>query len=147
MRVVDFLTEHAQELVDSDGVDIGTIQTAHTDFATYMDFLQSYGARTFLENGHIIGCAGVALLWEGVGEGWFMGSERMQKNRYSVIRYVRKMLFKHQENGPLRRIHANVRADWPEALRFAEFLGFTKEGLLRKFGPDGKDYYVLGRVK
>ena len=44
-------------------------------------------------------------------------------------------------------MHANVKADWMEAIRFAEFLGFEKEGLMKKFGPEGSDYLVMGRIK
>jgi hypothetical protein len=34
-----------------------------------------------------------------------------------------------------------------QAIRFAEFLGFEKEGLMKKFGPEGSDYIVMGRIK
>ena len=44
------------------------------------------------------------------------------------------------------RIQAAVRADWPEAQRFAEFLGLENEGLMRKYGPDGSDYFRFAKV-
>ena len=52
-------------------------------------------------------------------------------------------IIKEQE---LVRIQAAVRADWPEAQRFAEFLGLENEGLMRKYGPDGSDYFRFAKV-
>ena len=31
-------------------------------------------------------------------------------------------------------------------LRFAEFLGFKNEGLMRGYGPDKSDYYRMAKV-
>jgi len=31
-------------------------------------------------------------------------------------------------------------------LRFAKFLGFTNEGLMKHYGPDGSDYYRMAKI-
>ena len=31
-------------------------------------------------------------------------------------------------------------------MRFAEFLGFEIEGLMRGYGPDKSDYYLMAKV-
>jgi hypothetical protein len=33
------------------------------------------------------------------------------------------------------------------AYRFAEWLGFENEGIMRKYGVDGGDYYRMARVQ
>jgi hypothetical protein len=37
--------------------------------------------------------------------------------------------------------------DWEHHMERAEFLGFKKEGIMKKFGPEGADYIVMGKVK
>ena len=33
--------------------------------------------------------------------------------------------------------------DFKRGIRFATWCGFTNEGLIRKYGPDGSDYYQM----
>ena len=47
----------------------------------------------------------------------------------------------------LDRIQASVSADVPTAIRFAKWLGFENEGLMRQYGVDGGDYYRMARIK
>ena len=60
-------------------------------------------------------------LWDGVGETWFIGADRIQKHTLSAVRFVRKIFKDKQDNGDYTRLHANVRADWPEAIKFAKW--------------------------
>jgi RimJ/RimL family protein N-acetyltransferase len=39
-----------------------------------------------------------------------------------------------------------VHVDDDRAYRFAEWLGFENEGIMRKYGVDGGDYYRMARV-
>jgi len=45
----------------------------------------------------------------------------------------------------LWRIQASVSASDTKALRFASWLGFEDEGLMKKYGPDGSDYRRVAR--
>jgi RimJ/RimL family protein N-acetyltransferase len=51
-----------------------------------------------------------------------------------------------QEDNDLQRIQASVHANDKQAIRYVEWLGFENEGLMKKFGPDGSDYYRFARV-
>jgi len=56
-------------------------------------------------------------------------------------------LFQHiQETHELSRIQASVCASDVRANRYAQWLGFEKEGIMRKYGPDGTDYIRYARV-
>ena len=46
----------------------------------------------------------------------------------------------------LVRLQTAVRTDWPQAQRFAQFFGLENEGLMKKYGPDGTDYFRYSRV-
>ena len=46
----------------------------------------------------------------------------------------------------LWRIQASVHTTDEQSIKFAEWMGFENEGLMKKFGPDGADYYRFARV-
>ncbi len=46
----------------------------------------------------------------------------------------------------LRRVHTTIRADFPTAEKWIKILGFEKEGLMRKFGPEGEDHFLFSKV-
>lgn len=46
-----------------------------------------------------------------------------------------------------RRTQVTIRAGYPFLIKWIELLGFEREGLMRKFGPEGDDYYLYARVK
>ena len=45
-----------------------------------------------------------------------------------------------------RRIQIEVKTDYRMGCRWAEALGFKREGLMRRWMPDGSDAYLYGRV-
>tara|TARA_Y100000296_G_scaffold61607_1_gene71467 strand:+ start:3744 stop:4205 length:462 start_codon:yes stop_codon:yes gene_type:complete len=93
----------------------------------------------------IIGSAGILPLWEGVGHAWVVFGADYRKHRIWIHRQVRNMFFKIAVGMKFRRVQANVQADFHEALRWIEALGFECESTLRQYGPDGKDHYMYTR--
>jgi RimJ/RimL family protein N-acetyltransferase len=63
-----------------------------------------------------------------------------------VVKAIRARFDDIIEANNIHRVQAACRADWPEAVRFAEFLGFENEGLMRSYGVDGRDYFRYARV-
>ena len=45
------------------------------------------------------------------------------------------------------RVQAVVRSDFTHGLRFAKWFNMTSEGVMKKYGPDGKDYIMVARIK
>ena len=131
MRVIDYRQEHLADLMDGE-LSNGT--HGHVFVKTYAESLELPGwSFTILDHGHLIACVGISEMWEGVGEAWFVGSARLhQKSREK----------KHK----LCRVQAACRADWAEALRFAKFMGFEEEGLMKKYGHDGEDFIRLAKI-
>ena len=101
---------------------------------------------TGIEDDKILACGGVHKMWEGVGEAWLIvGKEGYDKPR-TVGKYT-SYIFQHilEEHG-LFRIQASVSAIDERANRYAQWLGFEKEGIMRKYAPDGSDYIRYARV-
>lgn len=137
MRLIPFATGHVEDLA-----------TERKDMVRWKEMLShvvpelSY---TGVLNGHLIGSGGVVPMWDGVAEAWFVGSWRLSKNRFAAVRTLQKTMLELMDANAINRLQAHVRADTPEAVRFIEFLGFEREGLLREYGPDRTDHYVYAR--
>ena len=113
---------------------------------------------TFMPNGQVTGVTlfdedtilcfgGVHLLWKGVGECWIMLSNEGRLKPLTVAKYTIKLFDDIMSKDSLIRMQASVSASDPKAISFAKWLGFEVEGLMRKYGPDGNDYYRLARIR
>ena len=94
----------------------------------------------------IVCCFGIRLFWEGSGEVWAIFCRDIRKYARAHY-YVRFYLEETIEEYNLTRVQARARTDFPEAIRYLEYLGFERECLMRKFGPSRKDYYSYVRIR
>jgi len=101
---------------------------------------------TGMEGDTVLATGGVHRMWQGVGEAWLLvGKEGYDKPR-TVAKYT-DYIFQHiLEEHEMFRIQASVSAIDPVANRYAQWLGFEKEGIMRKYGLDGSDYIRYARV-
>jgi hypothetical protein len=81
-------------------------------------------AYTLLDDDKVLAVGGAHIMWFGAGEGWVLVSPDCLRTPASFARHV----------------------DDDRAYRFAEWLGFENEGIMRKYGVDGGDYYRMARV-
>ena len=103
-------------------------------------------AYTAMQESRVFMIGGVYGLWENVGEAWFMMSKYAYDMPRSAAKYSSLLLDHVEEENNLQRIQASVHADDKQAIRYVEWLGFENEGLMKKFGPDGSNYYRFARV-
>tara|TARA_R110001632_G_scaffold5260_1_gene21444 strand:+ start:102 stop:542 length:441 start_codon:yes stop_codon:yes gene_type:complete len=145
MIMVDYKPEHIESILDGD-----MSKMARKSFGMAEDIAHGLVAPglafTGLIDGYVIASAGIKPLWPGVGEAWIVASDNMPKKKLSVIKLIRENFDRMIQDNNFVRVQAGVRYDWPEAKRFAEFLGFEHEGIMKKYGPDGQDYYRMARV-
>lgn len=107
------------------------------------DYDRSWSAT---DRGKVFLCFGIRPAWTNVGEAWLLPGHNISEHSISVIRYARKLFTELLQNGEYARIHIAVRADNDTALKFAKALGFEVEGIMRNFGPDGVDSYMMARI-
>ena len=145
MIMVDYKPEHIESILDGD-----MSKMARKSFGMAEDIAHGLVAPglafTGLIDGYVIASAGIKPLWPGVGEAWIVASDNMPKKKLSVIKLIRENFDSMIQENNLVRVQASVRSDWLEAKRFAEFLGFEHEGIMRKYGPDGQDYLRMARI-
>lgn len=70
----------------------------------------------------------------------------VKKIPLSFHRFCVKLLIAYQVRLKIRRMQFIVREDFTEGLKWAESLGFEKECLMRKSGPDGSNCFMYAKV-
>jgi len=143
--VREFKPQDAMEI--KGGVLEPTIES-HPKRAEWAQDHSSLGpAYTGIKDGKIIGCGGIMMLWEGVGEGWANFSPEIQQCPKSLFYCMKKGLDILWDAYDIVRVQAMTRADFPQANRLLEHLGFVQESRLRKFWWDQTDAFMYAKVR
>lgn len=115
-----------------------------------MDNLHVYAknglAYSGLCDGQVICMFGMFPYWPGVWEAWMIPSKNLSRKSWVFHRGALRFFEFAAERASVRRLQfcvhsANVRAD-----KWAKACYFTREGLLRRYGPDGADYTMYSRI-
>jgi len=95
---------------------------------------------TCIFEGEIVAVGGIKMYFEGVGESWIVMTKQSKKHDiYGLIacRAIEKKLNELMVELNIRRCEANVRKDFPVAIRFVEALGFKFVGERKQWFPGG----------
>lgn len=98
------------------------------------------------EEDRCIGAYGLIELWPGVARVWALFSSELLDSIPTVLALHVKRDLKRAEELDLHRIEATVVASHQVGIGFLEWLGFEKEGLMRRYGPDGEDFILFAKV-
>jgi RimJ/RimL family protein N-acetyltransferase len=141
MKIIPFEPEHLKDIK----VQGGQLDWQLYNYETYGAELKKAGmAYTAVDNeGRIIGCAGIIKIWTGRGEAWALFGGGWQRHYIGITKAVLRGL----RLSNLRRIEANVRADFDKAQAWITYLGFNEEGYMRKYGADGADFIRYARIR
>lgn len=102
---------------------------------------------TAIGRGKVICCFGLRDIWPGLVEAWFIPGEGLDKHARSTLVGARAIMDEVMAQSDIRRIQIFVKSQHMVALRFAKALHFEVECELRKFGPEGADYYCMSRFE
>ena len=146
LEIEPFIAQDLQEIsprpFDSDWIDKFGLDIME-DYGILEDIGPAYTGRY---KDRIVFCAGIRILWSGVGEVWSIG-DRIYAKRYAkeMFYYQDSLLAQEVINRPFHRLQAHVLKKWKGACKYMERLGFHREGLLEKYGPSGEDYILYAR--
>jgi len=70
----------------------------------------------------------------------------IHKYPVSFVRFFKKLLIDKILEHKLHRVQMDVPADYPEAHALAVSLGFSPEGVMRKYGHNKKDFVLYARL-
>ena len=104
---------------------------------------------TAIYEGIIVAVGGVHVKWQGVGLFWLMLTADCKKYGLHGITALMAIKEKTDElvsRNNLWRAEANIRVDFPEAIKMIEFLGFKRECTMELYAPDKTDMYLYARI-
>lgn len=108
----------------------------------YVSALAKMGpCATALDGDRVIGSCGIAQTITG-GILWAFVSEDAGRYMVKLDRCARRFL----SAIPAARIEATVEKGFLPGCRWLDLLGFEFEGVMRKYGPDGKDHLRYARI-
>lgn len=143
ISLVPFRVEHASLIKARD-------RTAAPLPISTEDILQAQAACghaiTALLHGTPAACFGSVYIWTGVEEMWCLLEERSRK--YAL--YLTKIAIAFRDfraiSGNLHRLQITVRCDDIRAVRWGNAIGFETEGRMKRYGPDGSDFFLMSRT-
>ena len=101
---------------------------------------------TLLFNNQPVLSGGIYPLWDGVAEGWVLSSKRVFDYKIKSASAIKKRLDLLCTNNKIWRLQTSVKEDFKTGIRFAEWLGLKKEGLMTMYGPDKTNYYRMAKI-
>lgn len=103
-------------------------------------------AFTLVRGEEIIAILGGFPFVPGVIHFWALMSESVVRYPIAFHKKCLEVIDWYEKTEKPRRIQFEVRATYSMGCRWAESLGMQREGLMRKWGPDGADHYLYARV-
>lgn len=105
---------------------------------------------TCIYDGQIVAVGGIKVFFEGVGESWIILTEHANtKGVWGIFagNVIENKLNELMEKLKMRRVEAQARADFPQAIKFIEALGFEFDCERKQWFPDGTSAMLYSKVR
>ena len=133
-RIIPFKPEHLTQIRVR--INTGSV----TDYLAVGRMYETMGPAFSGElDGQILGSAGIAILWKGVGEAWVWVPDEVVRHPLFFHRSIKTMMAEVKRAKRLVRIQTTVQVRDVTANSWIKRLGFTAEGVMRRFSADGED--------
>lgn len=103
-------------------------------------------AFTCVINDEIIASAGIKKIWNNVGEGWVLATNKIYQYPLAIAKAIKQNFEYVAKSNNIKRVQTAVRADYTKGIKFARWLGLKNEGLMESYGLDGSDNYRFARI-
>lgn len=117
------------------------------DTAAFPDNEGTKCAWSYMHKGYIYAVGGIVAAMPHVGEAWVFLDRRFFELPRKVILQIVSEIEWGLNSVSASRIQATTEVDFLRGQRFLERLGFEEEGLLKKYGYDGKDHIRYAIVR
>ena len=144
-KIVPYQTQHGDEMIEF-GLNDKLMDYDASFKENRIDFAMAGLSFTLLDGNYPVCSGGIIPTWLGSAQGWVISSKRIFKNKIKAARLIKERTDLLCANNKIWRLQTAVKADFKIGIRFAEFLGFNKEGLMVGYGPDKTDYYLMARI-
>lgn len=103
-------------------------------------------AYTGMINGRIIAIGGVAVQRKGTGSGWVLTSDLIIKYKIWTHKVIKNIIQTSFEVYNLHRVEGLILEGHEISAKWAERLGFEREGLLRKYDSAQNNYWLYSLI-
>jgi hypothetical protein len=145
MMLKKYLPEHAIDMLGRtieplDPSLLYTIAQAYSNSTVALSAVNDYG--------QVFGCAGITASTPGVGFCWAIFDADLIKSVPPswIYREAKKGIIGAMQNG-FHRLQADCQINNPVFENFILNLGFKREGIMRKYGPDKVDHILFSIVE
>jgi RimJ/RimL family protein N-acetyltransferase len=94
----------------------------------------------------ILAIVGVIQTRQGFGEVWSVTSDEIRSTPIAFHKLALALLRHFEQRLSLTRVQVTVREDYVTGQKWAESLGFVREGVMRKYDLDGSNHVLYARV-
>ena len=99
-------------------------------------------AVTFMQDKRVLGSIGLCVKWRGSGVVWtWLDKDLVTRFPVWLRRETINRLRTSVEMRGLWRVESDAPTDAPASIEWLESLGFVNEGLMPRYGYDGRDHY------
>ena len=136
LKVMDF-REHDLQIINS--------------FVDYHEMTQNLNGNglsfTGIANGKFVCCFGLVKIWDGVYECWLLPSkEQVVKHKFIFHKSTLKFFNYVAKHLNIHRLQMVVLQSNILAYKWAKRCYFIEDGLLKNYGPDKSDYFLMSRL-
>jgi len=100
--------------------------------------------RTLMDGQEAIACCGLLMISKTVAEVWVRMSKKVGPR---AAKMLRDLMYDQIEEHHLLRAQAIGPVSWVKLPAWWSWIGMQCEGVLRKYGPNGEDYFMYSWVK
>jgi len=142
-KVIPFKPEHLQSLDGETFSRLGLVP----DWLKKAEHFNGNGTCfSGFADGQFVACAGISILWPGVGEAWAVITPNIYKHplffHKSIVQGLNTIIEKHN----LYRVQATVLSGFEKGDEWIKRLGFEPEGIMRKYDAEGLDHTRYAKV-
>lgn len=98
------------------------------------------------EDGRLHGIAGSYRQWRGSSQLWAIFDKKVDRHPLALAKTCLTLIHYARDKQALHRVSLTVRSDYTMGNRFAAALGFSLEGKMHGYLPDGADANLYARL-
>ncbi len=134
---IEYSSVHAIEIITGGAKEPGLVLNENT--ANWAQMMGLSGpCITGRFDGRIVSCAGIWIVWPGVGEQWAVNVSQI--GDYHIDPQIgKRWLYRAIDEYKLWRVQVPARSDFPVGADYLRWLGFEFEATLENYHPDGSD--------
>ncbi len=141
MRIVPFEPDHLSRILLQPSQAIMQPTLSQPDYGPSL--ANAGPAYSLVDGDEVFASAGLIPQWEHRAVAWALIAAEAGKHFFLIHKAVRRALIFHN----YRRVETSVACDFEQGHRWAQLLGFEREGRMRAFTPDGQDCDLYARVQ